>query len=148
MKAGFPVLAAIFLISLAGCSSSESDLRYLDSRMLPALEIPPDLTTVQHESAFELPTVFSSDSDDPDARKSIPVLADVDSINLEGIADFYWLNLNAPVGDLYQLVREFWASEGYTLAIDEPVIGIMETDWVFHEEGKKKEEKGFLPAFY
>ena len=80
MKVGFTVLASILLISLAACSSSKSDLRYLDSRVLPALEIPPDLTTVQSESAFELPAVFSGDSDGPDARKNIPVLANVESI--------------------------------------------------------------------
>ena len=148
MKAGLNILVAIMLANLVACSSSSSDLRYLDSRVSPGLEIPPDLTTDSTNSAFELPAVFFSESDDPDSRKKIPVLAIVESLKIEGFADFYWLSLDAPVDELYQLVREFWASEGFTLALDEPVIGIMETEWVYKEEGGHKEDQGFFARLF
>ncbi|MFV2032892.1 MAG: outer membrane protein assembly factor BamC [Gammaproteobacteria bacterium] len=148
MKARFSILAAIILAILTGCGSSSSDLRYLDSRVLPPLEVPPDLTNVETESSFELPAVFSGEANDPDSRKKIPVLANVDSLKLQGFADFYWLSLEAPVDQLYQLIKEFWASEGFTLALDEPVIGIMETEWVFNEEGKQDEKKGLFARLF
>ncbi len=146
MRTVLSILVTIALLTLAACGSSSPDLRYLDSRVLPPLEVPPDLTTVDTESepTFKLPAVFSGELNDPDARKKIPVLARVDSITLEGFADFYWLSLDAPVDQLYQLVKEFWASEGFTLAMDEPVIGIMETEWVFSKEGKEEEDQGFF----
>ncbi|MCH7881639.1 MAG: outer membrane protein assembly factor BamC [Proteobacteria bacterium] len=150
MRTVLSLLVAIALVNLAACGSSSSDLRYLDSRVLPPLEVPPDLTTAntESESTFELPAVFSGESNDPESRKKIPVLAKVEALKLEGFADFYWLSLEAPVDELYQLVKEFWASEGFTLALDEPVIGIMETAWVFNEEGKQEEDQGFFARLF
>ncbi len=148
MKSGLIILVAIMLANLVACSSSSSDLRYLDSRVSPGLEIPPDLTTDSTNSDFELPAVFFSESDDPDSRKKIPVLAIVEALKIEGFADFYWLSLDAPVDELYQSIREFWASEGFTLALDEPVIGIMETEWVFNKEGRQEGGKGFFASLF
>ncbi len=36
-----------------------ADLEYLDSRVLPDLEIPPDLTLTNVDSDFKLPEIFS-----------------------------------------------------------------------------------------
>jgi outer membrane protein assembly factor BamC len=129
-------------IVLAACGGPSADLEYLDSRVKPNLEIPPDLTLVAVETGFELPAIFSGDG--TGSRNGIPVLASVDSIRLKGHSDFYWLSIDEPTENLYQLVRDFWASEGYTLAMDEPVIGIMKTHWVFNKEGGKDKDKSFL----
>jgi outer membrane protein assembly factor BamC len=45
-------------------------------------------------------------------------------------------------------VKEFWASEGFTLAMDEPVIGIMKTNWVFDKEGSKDKDKSFFAKLF
>ena len=122
---------------LAACNSS---VRYQDSTLGPPLELPPDLAGAQTESKFELPATLSGDIGNPE-RDKIPVLARVDSIQLESNGDMYWLRIEAPVDNLYQLVKNFWAAEGYRLNIDEPVIGLMQTEWIYLEEGGK-EEKG------
>jgi outer membrane protein assembly factor BamC len=146
MKSPLAVLLAFAAINLAACGGPSADLEYLDSRMMPNLEIPPDLTRVDVDSEFELPAVFSSDS--PGTGGGIPVLARVDSIELKGHSDFYWLSVEEPVDNLYQLVKDFWASEGYTLAMDEPVIGVMKTNWIFNEEGAQDEDKGFFARLF
>ena len=128
-------------MNLAACGGPSAGLEYLDSRVLPDLEVPPDLTLVEVNSDFKLPAIFSGDSTGED---SVPVLASVDSIRLEGFSDFYWLSIDEPVANLYQLVKDFWASEGFVLVMDEPVIGVMKTDWVYNEEGKGDEGKGFF----
>jgi len=133
-------------ISLTACGGSSADLEYLDSRVMPNLEIPPDLTLINVDSDFKLPEIFSGDN--TEARNSIPVLAKVDSIKLEGHSDYYWLSIDEPVDNLYQLVKDFWASEGFTLAMDEPVIGTMKTDWVFNKEGEEYEDKSFLARIF
>jgi outer membrane protein assembly factor BamC len=122
---------------LAACNSS---VGYQDSTLGPPLELPPDLAGAQTESKFELPATLSGDIGNPE-RDKIPVLARVDSIQLESNGDMYWLRIEAPVNNLYQLVKNFWAAEGYRLNIDEPVIGLMQTEWIYLEEGGK-EEKG------
>jgi outer membrane protein assembly factor BamC len=146
MKIIVATLLAFFVIGLAACGGPSADLEYLDSRVLPDLEVPPDLTLVNVDSGFKLPEIFSGD--DTEARNSVPVLANVDSIKLEGQSDFYWLSINQPVDNLYQLAKDFWASEGFTLIMDEPVIGIMKTDWVYSEEGKGVEDKGFFARLF
>lgn len=133
-------------INLAACGGPSADLQYLDSRVMPDLEVPPDLTLEVVDSDFELPSVFSGDG--AGTANGIPVLASVDSIKLEGRSDFYWLSIDEPVDNLYQLIKDFWASEGFTLAMDEPVIGVMKTNWVFNEEGRGNEGKGFFARLF
>ncbi len=146
MKSLVVVLLIIGAMNLAACGGSSADLQYLDSRVMPDLEVPPDLTMDVVDSKFELPAVFSGDG--AGTENNIPVLASVDSVKLEGHSDFYWLSIDESVDNLYQLVKEFWASEGFTLAMDEPVIGVMKTNWVYNEEGKGDEDKGFFAKLF
>jgi outer membrane protein assembly factor BamC len=73
-------------------------------------------------------------------RDKVPVLAKVDTLQLQGSGDFYWLSVEEPVANLYQQVKNFWALEGYGLVVDEPVIGIMQTEWIYTEEGGQKKD--------
>ena len=135
------ILAAL----IAGCQS-DLDQRYLDATLGERLELPPDLAEYEVESRFELPAGFSGD--DPTARDKIPVLANVDSIRLEGSGDLYWLSVEEPVVNLYQMVKDFWSSEGYRLIVDEPVIGVMQTEWIFREEGADDKTKNWLERLF
>ena len=125
-----PVLLVIFLTA---CGSSGSDRHYSDTTLGKPLEMPPDLSRFEGESSFDLPAGISGDSESsPD---KVPVLARVESLQLQGSPGFYWLSVDEPVENLYQLVKNFWAFEGFGLTVDEPVIGIMETEWIYKEEG-------------
>ena len=132
MKRSPLILLLITAAVLVGCEK-RLDTRYLDASLGRSLELPPDLNQAEGDSRFVLPRVFSGDN--PDRRDAVPVLARVESLRLQGSGDFYWLEVDARVYELYEKVRGFWANEGYPLIIDEPVIGIMMTDWVFKEEG-------------
>jgi len=138
MKIALPLL----LVALLTACSSGPDLEYLGASSSANLEVPPDLTGPELNEKFVLPENFSSGTGE--TVKKIPVLAQVESLRLEGSADFYWLAVDGPVENLYQLIRNFWASEGYNLIVDEPVIGVMQTRWVLKEEGYGKEDPGFL----
>ena len=130
--ASFSLLAAL----LVACNTG-TDRRYLDVSLGSNLELPPDLSEVEEESKFELPVGFSGP--EPTAKDEVPVLARVESLRLEGSGDLYWLSVEEPVDNLYQLVKNFWLSEGYRLMLDEPVIGIMQTEWVLTEQGANDE---------
>ena len=137
------LLASALLI--IGCNTGP-DLRYLDASVGDDLELPPDLIRSETESKFELPEVFSGE--DESARDQIPVLANVESLRLEGTENFYWLSVEEPVDNLYQLVKNFWASEGYRLTVDEPVIGIMQTEWVVKEVGSSEKKGSWLERLF
>jgi outer membrane protein assembly factor BamC len=129
-------LLLILVAPLLACSGSSLDRRYLDVELGKPLDLPPDLTQTKTQSSFDLPKAFSGD--DPSERKRVPVLARVDSLHLQGRYGFYWLSVDEPVENIYQQIKNFWASEGYALVLDEPVIGIMQTEWVFRQEGGRK----------
>jgi outer membrane protein assembly factor BamC len=132
VKFGRLTLLLVLLALLAGCESG-LDQRYLDVSLGKALELPPDLAEFESDSSFDLPDTIEGDSGAD--GKTVPVLARVDSVKLESSADFYWLSVDEKVENLYQLVKNFWASEGFGLVVDEPIIGIMETEWIYTEEG-------------
>ena len=129
----FKFTPVLFVIFLTACGSSGSDRHYRDATLGKPLEMPPDLSKFEGESSFDLPEGITGDSES--ASEKVPVLARVESLQLQGSPGFYWLSVDEPVENLYQQVKNFWAFEGFGLTIDEPVIGIMETEWVYKEEG-------------
>jgi outer membrane protein assembly factor BamC len=129
----------IIVLTLAACGGKNTGQHYLETSLGKPLELPPDLTKFEVESNFDLPEGFSGD--DKEVRDKVPVLAKVDTLQLQGSGDFYWLSVEEPVENLYQQVKNFWAFEGYGLIVDEPVIGIMETEWIFTEVGRAKDEQ-------
>jgi outer membrane protein assembly factor BamC len=133
----FPALL-ILALTLIACEASNTGQRYLDVSLGRPLEVPPDLAKFETESNFDLPEGFSGD--DKEVRDKVPVLAKVDTLQLQGSGDFYWLSVEEPVENLYQLVKNFWAIEGYGLIVDEPVIGIMQTEWIYRNEGDSEED--------
>lgn len=141
------ILSAIVASVVVGCGTTQ-DLRYLESRATEQLEVPPDLTVTYQGSDLVLPSNFSSDVDDSKFLKNIPVLLKVDSLQLEGRAGFYWLSVDESVDDLFKTVKNFWSSEGFAIEIDEPAIGVLQTTWVYKEEGKDKSDSGFLARFF
>ena len=136
---------ALVLLILNACSFG-NDIEYLQAKTSANLEIPPDLTQTVTTSRFEIPDSISSGTGE--TVKQIPVLAQVESLRLEGSADLYWLAVDGPVNNLYQHIKQFWQSEGYALEIDEPVIGVMQTDWILKEEGQSSEGQGFFAAIF
>ncbi len=135
----------LLLAALVSACASDLDKRYLDSSLGENLELPPDLTRVEARSSFELPSNISGE--DPGVRNRVPVLARVESLRLEGSGDHYWLSVEEPVDNLYQQVRSFWAAEGYRLVLDEPAIGIMQTEWILKEEGSTRPSSFWVRLF-
>jgi outer membrane protein assembly factor BamC len=145
MKFSRLTVLVLLVALLAACKGD--DYRYQDSTLGPPLELPPDLAGSQIESKFELPATLSGD-DEAAERDKIPVLAKVYSIQLESNGDMYWLRVEEPVANLYQLVKNFWAAEGYRLDVEEPVIGLMQTEWIYKEEGGREESSSWFGKLF
>ncbi len=141
MKAFAAAATAVLAVALAACQK-DLDRRYLDATTGENLELPPDLARFEVESTFELPPSFSGD--DPGERDKVPVLAKVEGVRLEGSGDLYWLEIDQPVAEAYRRVKNFWATEGFRLAVDEPVIGVMQTEWILKQEGSAKEDASWI----
>ncbi|MDJ0833114.1 MAG: outer membrane protein assembly factor BamC [Gammaproteobacteria bacterium] len=131
------VLAMMLLTQLACSSGGSNQINYRGSQVTPTLELPPDLIARSTDENLALPG-----SDVGTAARSgrfvetgaldleLRTLPEIEGIRIQGQGDWYWLEVNSPPHEVYQQLRTFWAEQGFRLAVDEPAIGIMETEWL------------------
>ncbi len=137
------VMAGLVLLLQAGCGS----INLLDSRKVdyrstgttPSLEVPPDLTMPAFDDRYRdrpgSATASGLTTGAQPARSGIlPVL---DAGRIERAGSQRWLVIQGTPEATWNLVREFWTANGFTMALERPDLGIMETDWA--------ENKALLP---
>lgn len=133
------VLAASLL--LAGCSSIEKfvagdkvDYRAAGTRT-GGLEVPPDLTQLTRDSRTQGGSVSAAAlqagtgaANEPPAVSSVAPRS-VGEVRVERLGNQRWLVTPVPPEQLWPQLRAFWIERGFTLSIDQPNAGVMETEW-------------------
>lgn len=137
------LLTALLIAAfLAGCSTwkkvTGEKVDYKQSRMEPSLEIPPDLSSATIEDALVVPDGGTTTLSEYAAGREAPgttgasrggVLAQPENLRIERSDDKRWLVVNAPPEAVWPKVRDFWLQAGFILTMDDPAVGILETDW-------------------
>lgn len=140
-----PLLMAGLL--LAGCGgmtervAPDQRLAYKQQREAPDnLEIPPDLTAATFDDALDIPTPGSgtttlSEFEGQRVRRQHvatagDVLPEVKGVELRREGDNRWLVVAAPPQQTWPRVIGFWREQGILLTEQDPVIGVMRTDWI------------------
>ena len=133
----------LLALSLSACSSLDSpsandkvDYRSQAGKTA-ALEVPPDLTQLAREGRYQPQTgVVSANTlrqqagAAPSSAAAAPVAPQaLGDLRIERQGNARWLVTNLPPEKLYPLLRSFWTERGFALALDNPEIGVMETDW-------------------
>ena len=139
--------AALFVVLLLGaCSgvlpeSKKIDYKSASKQTLPALQIPPDLTSPGRDNRYSVPDVSASPGQAtfstyqaerigaPRGSASADVLPTVDKIRMERTGDQRWLVLPDAPDKVWPLVKEFWQENGFLVNVEQPAVGVMETDW-------------------
>ena len=139
--------AALFVLLLLGaCSgvlpeSKKIDYKSASKQTLPALQIPPDLTAPGRDNRYSVPDVSASPGQAtfstyqaerigaPRGSASADVLPTVDKIRMERNGDQRWLVLPDAPDKVWPLVKEFWQENGFLVNVEQPAVGVMETDW-------------------
>lgn len=144
------LLPILLLLGLGACSILEPDrIDYKSSGRGVSLEIPPDLTQLPGQSRYVVPgspvsasayQVTQAASVAAGAPTAASSIADV---HFERDGSKRWLRVDRPADKLWSPVRDFWMENGFLLAIDQPNIGIMETDWA---ENRAKIPQDFIRA--
>jgi len=130
-------LASVWLsiaVMLAGCESVTSlapskRIDYKSSAVAPSLELPPDLTTPRYDDRYNVSTASglaaqgATRSGRPDL---LPTNADAKIVRA---GNQRWLVAKATPEQAWSTVRSFWQENGLVLAIEQPTLGVMETDW-------------------
>lgn len=129
VKLGLLALAA----ALSACSMFETDkIDYKSATKGATLEVPPDLTQLSRDSRYAVPgsSVSANAYTIGQTLPGVPTAATaVGDVRVERSGSQRWLVVNRPADQLWGPVRDFWQENGFLLAMDQPNLGIMETDW-------------------
>ena len=130
---------------MSGCSSLEEDkINYKSaSKPLPTLEVPPDLTQIKRDSRYQIggpASALAMSSGATPARSSSDAMTATNqagNARIERTGNQRILKVDIKADEAWQPLRDFWKDNGFTLNVDQPELGIMETDWA--------ENRGKLP---
>lgn len=128
--------------SLAACTTVfEGDkVDYRGAKKAAPLDVPPDLTQLQKDNRYAIPDgkgVATAST----FRQAAPVAgapavsSDMigpvtnDKIRVERSGNQRWLVVKATPEALWPQVKDFWRDSGFTVELDSPTTGIMETNW-------------------
>ena len=130
----------------------KKEAQYKSSTSLPPLEVPPDLSSAAISDSLPVPgpagagtatySEYASAGQTPTAPVENLLLPESDSARIERSGDKRWLVVNATPAQVWPKLREFWLEQGFLINMEDPSIGIIETDW--SEQRQNFESRGFL----
>jgi outer membrane protein assembly factor BamC len=128
-------------LAVASCESTTSSITkridYKSESRAPALELPPDLTAPQYDDRYSVTTasgLAAQNTNRPRAVEGIAVNATPEARIVRGGTE-RWLVVKTTPQDAWNTLRKFWTDIGFVLAVEQPTLGIMETDWAENRIG-------------
>ena len=127
------VAVATALCLVAGCESTNTFTKKIDYKSAasaPALELPPDLTAPQYDDRFSVTTAsaLAAQSGKPKGPETIAPDANADA-RIARAGTQRWLVVRTTPEIAWNTARQFWPTVGFVLSVEQPTLGIMETDW-------------------
>ena len=130
---GGAVAAVLVAALLSGCESMTFDMGkkidYKSAGSAPSLEIPPDLTTPNYDDRYQTAATVSGAAAARAAARPSEVLPSSPDAHLARAGSERWLVVKGTPEAAWPVLRDFWTKNGFVLAVDQPALGIMETDW-------------------
>jgi len=131
----FNLLVVLIIVSQA--CSNQAQRVYQESSFGVALEVPPDLTkpSRQDELSFLDSRQGNGNNDTVSGRAQInsleasSVVPEFEHIKLAKDGAQRWLVLQGEPRKIWPWIREFWIKNDFELSLEQPIIGLIETDW-------------------
>ncbi len=142
-------IAVLVLLALAfsACSLDKQRIDYkVVSARVPTLEVPPDLTAPAANEQYAIPdgdgalVANFSDYSKGAVAHSAAVLPELTNVHLERNGKQRWLVVNDKAENVWFAVKKFWLEMGFSMQVDNPQAGVMETDW--------RENHGNSPRYF
>jgi outer membrane protein assembly factor BamC len=154
------VLAAM-AVSLTGCGMISSvigtdKVDYKSAKKASTLDVPPDLTQLQKDNRYSLPdsklgvaTASGYQAQRTGGAAGAAVVGNANIVATTGgenvrvvrAGNQRWLVVKQTPEQLWPQLKSFWEESGFTLALDEPKAGILETEW---NENRAKIPQDFI----
>lgn len=130
-------LICLAATTLSACSVLESDkIEYKSATKGSTLEVPPDLTQLSSDTRYVVPGGSTASAAAFEAGRAQQAKAGTDTapgsigdVRIERDGNQRWLVVNRPASQLWEPVRDFWTENGFVMVLEQPQLGIMETDW-------------------
>ncbi|MDI9331962.1 MAG: outer membrane protein assembly factor BamC [Alphaproteobacteria bacterium] len=139
--------SSVVLLTACGSLSPNSKVDYRSTGEIKVtpLEVPPDLSQLTREARYAIPggaTVSASTLPGNTAGMRRAVATDsVLDVQFERLGTQRWLRVQRPPERVWEQVKTFWTTNGFILTLDNPDLGLMETDWA---ENRAKIPQDFL----
>ena len=137
---------------LGGCSSldglfggSKVDYRSQSQKTAP-LEVPPDLSQLARDGRFRTATGTVSATGMESRSQAAAATAQVaptslGNVRVERDGLQRWLSVPLPPEQVWPVVKAFWTERGFTLEVENPQTGVLETAW---KENRAKIPEDFI----
>ena len=137
----FPVLmlmaGSMTACSWLGIGGEDGWLRdregeYLEARILPPMQIPPELDSFTIDELYHIPELTPGDRAvyvTPPAPKPIDTRIR-DGVVVQRFGDRAWIVIGATAGQVWPTLRDYWTAEDVTIVMENPVQGVLETAWL------------------
>ncbi|MCB1878247.1 MAG: outer membrane protein assembly factor BamC [Chromatiales bacterium] len=109
---------------------------YKKARAEDRLELPPDLSSGAITDSMPIPAAPAGSALSPQdagtssaSRSEAGVLTENAKIRVQRDGDRRWLVVQGEPEQVWKRVREFWLDSGFLLKVEDPRIGILETEW-------------------
>lgn len=138
LKLGTALLACVALVACETINEKRTIDYKSASRSLPPLEVPPDLMSLPEVAApagAPARTTFSEFSSEKKTQAPVvnagapAVLPPVREARIERDGQVRWLVVQGNAESVWPRVREFVSSAGLIVERENPVTGVIETDW-------------------
>ena len=119
-------------LALSACSVLNSDkIDYKSASKGATLEVPPDLKQLTRETRYAVPggvvsanAMQAGQAAEPSGTRSAAATT-LGDVRIERDGNQRWLVIKRPADQLWEPIRDFWVQNGFTLAQDQPKVGIM-----------------------
>ena len=120
-------------VALSACTTtSQEKIDYRSTVKGSPLEVPPGMTDYAKNAQYDLSGVVSSKRVSAGQNApvaGVPVLVESKDMYIERAGDTRWLVIKRPAEQVWPSLQTFWEDNGFTLKVNQPSTGIMETDW-------------------
>ncbi|HEY9268415.1 MAG TPA: outer membrane protein assembly factor BamC [Methylotenera sp.] len=153
-RASSLLLPLLLLANLTACDSIpfiDTSSDYKGAGRARPLEVPPDLTASPSSDTYTVPgsTSYSSYTQAQEGQEAgvEKVLQSPEGVRLERSGAQSWLVVDAPAEKIWPVIREFWIDMGFAVRVENPQIGVMETEWIESDAIRKDASGNVLTKF-
>jgi hypothetical protein len=123
-------------VTLSACSVLESDkIDYKSATKGASLEVPPDLSQLSRDTRYTVPggvvsaAAFEAGQAQQPRGAANAAPQAIGDVRIERDGNQRWLVVDRPADQLWEPVRDFWLENGFVYTLEQPNLGLLETDW-------------------